>query len=318
MRLCRIATGSGRSELAFYFDEYVVPLSAVYDIYWKSAYGSQPLFPCPGDDPLPYLPPNWANYALLSRLAKLAETAARDESARCRLDRVKLDTPIPMPHKVICLAVNYAEHATETGGSTAAKAESFPFFFMKPPSTTVRPSHSCVALPSNSPDAIDWEVELTAVIGTYAKDVTVEEARAVVGAYTVGLDMSNRRLRLNPGRVEQERTAFHEWLCGKWHDGFAPIGPCIVPADNAFDPGNRAISLSVNGRTMQDSNTSHMIFDVYELVSYASRIMTLEPGDIIMTGTPSGVGMARNCFLKRGDEITASVEGIGTLRATIV
>jgi 2-keto-4-pentenoate hydratase/2-oxohepta-3-ene-1,7-dioic acid hydratase in catechol pathway len=237
---------------------------------------------------------------------------------RWDLDDVQLDIPIPMPNKVICLAVNYAEHAAETGGKTLAKSETFPFFFMKPPSTTVRASRSGVALPDNSPDSIDWEVELTAVIGTYAKNVSPEEAKTVIGAYTVGLDMSNRKLRLNPKRAQQDRTAFHEWLCGKWHDGFAPIGPCIVAADGDFDPTSRGISLSVNDEMMQDSNTRNMNFDVYELVSYASQIMTLEPGDIVMTGTPSGVGVSSNRFLKRGDKIAASVEGIGVLEATIV
>jgi 2-keto-4-pentenoate hydratase/2-oxohepta-3-ene-1,7-dioic acid hydratase in catechol pathway len=155
------------------------------------------------------------------------------------------------------------------------------------------------------------------VIGTYAKDISPDDADEVIAGYTIGLDMSNRQLRLNPNRIEQSRTAFHEWLCGKWHDGFAPIGPCIVPNDETFDPTEVDISLAVNGQVMQQSNTSNMVFDVYEIVSYASKIMTLEPGDMIMTGTPSGVGAARGIYLRSGDHISATIEGIGTLEVEI-
>ena len=313
MRLCRIHQGFEDVVLAFYYDDYAVPVQAVYGLYRGLGYGSAPLFPCPKGNPLAYLPPNWEAFGHLSLLAGLAEMTGDDEELRVSLDETWLATPIPLPNKVICLAGNYAEHVEEGGGTPPGKEETFPFFFMKPPSTTVRPAGSAVALPGNSPDHIDWEVELGVVIGSYVKNITPDEADEAIAGYTIGLDMSNRRLRLNPNRKDSDRVAFHEWLCGKWHDGFAPIGPCLVPAEEDFDPMDLDISLSVNGEVMQDSNTENMIFDVWELVSYASQIMSLEPGDIILTGTPSGVGDAKGRYLKQGDLIEATIESIGTL-----
>jgi 2,4-diketo-3-deoxy-L-fuconate hydrolase len=282
-----------------------------------AAYGALPLLPNPSPDLLDYLPPNWANYQILRQLELLAGLDEADEDLRISVDEVWMDIPVPMPRKLLCLAGNYEEHVREGGGKPADKESTFPFFFMKPPTTTVRPTGSAVALPAFSPEHIDWEVELTVVIGTYAKDISPDDADEVIAGYTIGLDMSNRQLRLNPNRIEQSRTAFHEWLCGKWHDGFAPIGPCIVPNDETFDPTEVDISLAVNGQVMQQSNTSNMVFDVYEIVSYASKIMTLEPGDMIMTGTPSGVGAARGIYLRSGDHISATIEGIGTLEVEI-
>ena len=318
MRLCRLISDTNQIQLGFFYDDYVIPAITVHEALRIAAYGAIPLFPSPDDNTLKYLPPNWDNYRLLNYLATMADTLAHEEDLQVPLEDVYFDIPVPMPNKVICLAGNYAEHIAESGGKAAKKEETFPFFFMKPPSTTIRASGTAVALPATSPDFIDWEVELVAVIGSYVKDIPVEQAKDAIAGYTIGLDMSNRRLRLNPNRVQQDRTAYHEWLCGKWHDGFAPIGPCIVAADDEFDPMNCAISLAVNGEVMQDSNTKNMVFDVYELVSYASKIMTLEPGDLIMTGTPSGVGDARGRYLKSEDRIEASIEGIGTLKVQIV
>lgn len=318
MRLCRLISDTNQVQLGFFYNDYVVPAAAVHEMLRTAAYGTAPLLPPPHDNPLKYLPPNWDNYRLLNYLATMADTLGDEEDLQVPLENVYFDTPVPMPNKVICLAGNYAEHIAESGGKAVKKEETFPFFFMKPPSTTIRASGTAVALPATSPDFIDWEVELVAVIGSYVKDISPEQARDIIAGYTIGLDMSNRRLRLNPKRVQQDRTAYHEWLCGKWHDGFAPIGPCIVAADDEFDPMNRAISLAVNGEVMQDSNTKNMVFNVYELVSYASKIMTLEPGDLIMTGTPSGVGDARGRYLKSEDHIEASIEGIGTLEVQIV
>jgi len=318
VRLCRAKTEPGESQLAFFYDDYIIPVPPVYEAYRMAGYGASPLFPAPCRDTLGYLPPNWEGYRMLERLSSVADAAGDEEDLQWPLEDVYLDLPLPMPRKVLCLAGNYAEHIEESGWKAPKKEETFPFFFMKPPTTTVRPCGSCIALPHTSPDHIDWEVELVAVIGAYVKDVTPEEARDAIAGYTVGLDMSNRKLRLNPNRIVQDRTAFQEWLCGKWHDGFAPIGPCIVPADDDFDPMACAISLSVNGEIMQDSNTGNMVFDVHELVSYASKIMTLEPGDLIMTGTPSGVGDARGRYLKSEDYIEATIEGIGTLTVSVV
>ncbi|MGI6209835.1 MAG: fumarylacetoacetate hydrolase family protein [Anaerolineae bacterium] len=317
MRLCRIRPIGSEPIACFYYDDFAVPIPNVQRINHLAAYGALPLLPNPSPDLLDYLPPNWANYQILRQLELLAGLDEADEDLRISVDEVWMDIPVPMPRKLLCLAGNYEEHVREGGGKPADKESTFPFFFMKPPTTTVRPTGSAVALPAFSPEHIDWEVELTVVIGTYAKDISPDDADEVIAGYTIGLDMSNRQLRLNPNRIEQSRTAFHEWLCGKWHDGFAPIGPCIVPNDETFDPTEVDISLAVNGQVMQQSNTSNMVFDVYEIVSYASKIMTLEPGDMIMTGTPSGVGAARGIYLRSGDHISATIEGIGTLEVEI-
>ncbi len=316
MRLCRIKHHDAPSSPAFYYDDYVVPVPVLSALNFSAAYGGMPLFPEPSGDLLSSLPPNWPSFKVLQHLELLADFS-EDSDLMVPLDDLWLDTPIPMPKKVICLAGNYAEHISEGGGKPVGKDQTFPFFFMKPPTTTIRPGGTAVALPATSPDHIDWEVELTVVIGEYVKDISPEEADDAIAGFTVGLDMSNRRLRLNPDRIQQDRTAFHEWLCGKWHDGFAPIGPCIVPNDGELDPSELEITLSVNDEVMQASNTGNMVFDVYELVSYASKIMTLEPGDIIMTGTPSGVGAARDLYLKSQDHIQATIEGIGTLEVWI-
>lgn len=313
MRLCRIGGAGACSDLAFYYDDHVVPVDNARRISHFAMYSRLPLLPSVEGSVIDYLPPNWSKYGILQNLASVAEVLADDEEIALSTDELWFDIPFPMPNKVLCLAGNYAEHIREGGGKAADKNKTFPFFFMKPPTTTIRGANMPVALPAFSPDHIDWEVELTLVIGDYVKEVDPDEAKDAIAGYTIGLDMSNRRLKLNPEREEQDRTAFHEWLCGKWHDGFAPVGPCIVVNDGGFDPTNADISLAVNGQVMQSSNTANMVFNVYEIVSYASKIMTLEPGDLIMTGTPSGVGAARNIYLKSGDEIEASIEGIGTL-----
>jgi 2,4-didehydro-3-deoxy-L-rhamnonate hydrolase len=323
MRLARIRNEQGGDDLALFYDDEVVPVPYVQGLHRQYAYGGTPLFAPIGGNSLDYLPPHWSGYRqarYMDDLAKLTmEDDEGDEDPICMgIDDVSLDIPVPMPNKVLCLAGNYADHIAEGGGKALAKEKTFPFFFMKPPTTTIRPSGTAVALPQGSPEHIDWEIELTVVIGDYLKYADPDEARQAIAGYTVGLDMSNRRLRLNPDREQQDRTAFHEWLCGKWHDGFAPIGPCVVAADDDFDPTNVDVELTVNGDTMQKSNTSKMVFNVYELVSYASSIMTLEPGDLIMTGTPSGVGDSRNLYLKTGDFIEATIQGIGTLEAHVI
>jgi 2,4-diketo-3-deoxy-L-fuconate hydrolase len=315
MRLCRILLSGSEPVPAVYTAEgTVIPLPWLYRAYLDGGYRDGPLFPEPSDDLLSYLPPRLEGLQLLRGLVS---NAPQVREAPLAAESVTFLPPVRHVPKLICLAGNYAEHIRESGAVAVEKARTFPFFFLKPPSTTLRPSGSTIPLPANSPSHIDWEVELVVVVGTYAKCVSVAEARNVIAGYTVGLDLSNRRLRLNPQRAEQPRTAFHEWLCGKWHDGFAPVGPCIVPADGSIDPTNLRIRLTVNGLTMQDATTAQMIFDPYEIVSFASQIMTLEPGDLIMTGTPAGVGDARGVYLRPGDVVEGTIESIGTLRIVI-
>jgi 2-keto-4-pentenoate hydratase/2-oxohepta-3-ene-1,7-dioic acid hydratase in catechol pathway len=168
-------------------------------------------------------------------------------------------------------------------------------------------------IPRISPGQIDWECELGVVIGSTCRHVAEEDALQHVAGYTVVNDISDRGFKPNPGRKPRERDAFFDWQHGKWHDSSCPVGPCIASAASIGDPQRLRITLSVNGAMKQDSSTGQMIFPVAAIIAFASSLMTLEPGDLISTGTPAGVGKARGEFLKPGDLVAAEIEGIGRL-----
>ena len=157
------------------------------------------------------------------------------------------------------------------------------------------------------------------VIGRHCRDVDEAEALEYVAGYTVVNDISDRKFTPNPGRKPRERDRFFDWLHGKWHDTFCPVGPCVLSADAVPDPQALTIRLTVNGETKQDGSTGQMIFPVAAVISFLSRFVTLEPGDLISTGTPSGVGSSTGIYLKPGDTVVeASIEGIGTLENPVV
>ncbi len=230
-----------------------------------------------------------------------------------RLEDVRLRAPIPKPRKVLCLAGNYAEHIREGGEEAPEKLTSTPRVFMKPPSTTVIGPEDAIVLPRNS-NKIDWECEIAAVIGRKARFVSAEEGLDYVAGYTVMNDVSERELKFDTNRAPRDGDKWFDWLNGKWFDTFAPQGPCVALKDEISDPQGLGIRLRVNGETKQDANTGQMIFSIAELVAWASTLITLEPGDLISTGTPSGVGSASGTFLKPGDLLESEVDGIGTLR----
>lgn len=214
----------------------------------------------------------------------------------------KLLPPVMAPQKIICVGLNYADHAAETG----AKVGEEPVIFCKFPST-LRGHEDPIVLPPES-EQVDYEAELVVVLGKLASRVSRENALEHVAGYACGHDVSARDWQKGkPGK---------QWLLGKSFDSFAPLGPVLVTADEVADPGNLAIQMRLNGEVMQDSSTSQLIFPVDYLVSYLSHVCTLLPGDLIYTGTPPGVGMARTppVFLKPGDITEVSVEGLGTLR----
>lgn len=228
------------------------------------------------------------------------------------LDEVTLLAPLLRPGKVLAVAANYQEHVTETGGAPIDKARISPRLFIKPATSVSGPGEE-IALPSVSP-SIDWEAELVAVIGRGGKDIPVEDALAGVAGYTIGNDVSARRMDYGHERdTDDPAVAFFDWLNGKWLDGFAALGPYLVSADEVPDPQKLDVTLEVNGRVRQHGDTGQMIFNVAELVAFASRLMTLEPGDVLYTGTPSGVGLASGEFLSAGDEMTVRVSGLGSL-----
>jgi 2-keto-4-pentenoate hydratase/2-oxohepta-3-ene-1,7-dioic acid hydratase in catechol pathway len=230
---------------------------------------------------------------------------------------VELLAPVPRPGKLLAVAANYQDHVTEGGGPPLDKSRISPRLFLKPSSAVVGPGAQ-IPLPGVS-HQVDWEAELAVVIGTRARGVPVEEALGVVGGYLTANDVSARSLDLGFERDTEDKAVwFFEWLAGKWCDGFAPLGPWLVTADEVPDPQDLTVELAVNGVTRQRGSTKDMIFTVAELIAHASRLMTLEPGDVILTGTPAGVGAATGEFLEAGDEMTVVVGPLGTLRNTVV
>lgn len=239
-----------------------------------------------------------------AQLEQAAHELARSHPAPVPLiDNVRLGPPIPDPDKIICLGLNYRSHAEEAGLSVPK----VPLLFAKYRNTLTGPTSPIVL--SSLSDETDYEAELAVVIGKRCKDVPVADALGCVAGYMALNDVSARDLQMRTG----------QWLSGKTLDTFAPCGPALV-LNEIRDPQALDISTRVNGQTLQHSNTRLMIFSVAETIAYISQLLTLEPGDIIATGTPEGVGFKRNppIFLREGDVVEVEIEGIGTLRNPVV
>jgi 2-keto-4-pentenoate hydratase/2-oxohepta-3-ene-1,7-dioic acid hydratase in catechol pathway len=234
------------------------------------------------------------------------------------LASVRLRPPVPQARKLLALAGNYQEHVAEGGRPTHAKEETYPYFFMKPPSTTLVGSGEPVIHPRIA-RKLDYEGEFVIVIGRRGKHIPAEQAYRYVAGYTIMNDVSERGFASKePPKVERERDRFFDWLVGKWFDSAAPCGPWLVTRDEIEDPHALRLRTRVNGETRQDSSTAAMIFTVPEIIAFISRVVTLEPGDLIATGTPGGVGSARGLFLQPGDVVEVEIERIGVLRNTLV
>jgi 2-keto-4-pentenoate hydratase/2-oxohepta-3-ene-1,7-dioic acid hydratase in catechol pathway len=315
MRLCRYQH-NGHVEAAFYFEDGIVNINKL-----AAELGAK--LPTPmSANLLDYLPPEGKSAKAASDLFQGYQKLSAGEQARLRtgLDGIRLKVPIPEPKKVILLAGNYAEHIREGGGEAPERKETFPYYFWKPPSTTLTHPGDPIRIPKVSPNHVDWEIELGVVIGQLCRHVGEADALKYVAGYTVCNDVSDRRFQLNPQRKKRDRDAFHDWLHGKWHDTFLPMGPCIAAATTIANPQTLRMYLRVNGRVMQDASTGQMIFPVAALISVLSSFVTLEPGDVIVTGTPSGVGNARKppVYLKPGDVVDAEIERIGLLKNPVV
>jgi 2-keto-4-pentenoate hydratase/2-oxohepta-3-ene-1,7-dioic acid hydratase in catechol pathway len=219
--------------------------------------------------------------------------------------------PLLYPGKILCAGANYFDHLAEMGMPGAKKSEQRLFFFMKPPRNAVVGEGDTVRIPIGS-KAFDWEIELAAVIGTRARNVDVETALSHVALYTIAVDFSARDHNRAP-----ETFYKLDWVAGKANDTCCPLGPRLVPPDIHADWQNVGLRLSVNGAVKQDGRTSDMIFSIAEQISIASRIMTLDPGDVLLTGTPAGVGAPKGTFLNIGDRVDAAIEGIGQLSVRI-
>jgi 2-keto-4-pentenoate hydratase/2-oxohepta-3-ene-1,7-dioic acid hydratase in catechol pathway len=204
------------------------------------------------------------------------------------------------PPKIFCVGRNYAEHAAELGNALPDK----PLIFSKYP-TSVIGQHETIEWHPDLTQKVDWEGELAVVIGKTAKNITEEEALDVIFGYTIANDVSARDLQ----------DGDKQWARAKGMDTFCPLGPVVVTKDEIEDPHNLSIQTRVNGQLMQDGHTSQMFFKIPYLVAYLSRAFTLEAGDVLLTGTPAGVGKGMNppLFLTTGDEVSVTIEGIGTL-----
>jgi len=213
--------------------------------------------------------------------------------------------------RIFCAASNYIEHANEMGTVLAAKAESKPYMFLKLRNAVIGPGEPIRMPPETA--QLDWEIELAAVIGKRCRRVPLEQALDAVIAYSIVNDISARDLNMR-----SDYPFKFDWFQGKAHDTFAPFGPCLVPSWDIPDPQAVHLRLDVNGTTMQDASTEHMIWTVREQIAYLSTIVTLEPGDVIATGTPTGVGMGRGIYLKPGDVVSAHIDGIGTLTNPVI
>jgi 2,4-diketo-3-deoxy-L-fuconate hydrolase len=242
--------------------------------------------------------------------ARVADVIARQALKPLAKGSYRLCSPY-QPGRVFATASNYYEHAKEMGTQLAPRTESSPYIFMKAETSIADPGAHVVK--PREVERLDWEVELGVVIGTGGRHISVEQALEHVAGYVVFNDVSSRDL--------SRRTDYpfsHDWFRGKSFDTFGPMGPWLVPRDCLGDPQTMRLTLDVNGERMQDGSAGDMIFNVAEQIAYLSRMVTLKPGDLIATGTPTGVGMGRGIYLKAGDVMVAGVEGIGTIENQVV
>jgi 2-keto-4-pentenoate hydratase/2-oxohepta-3-ene-1,7-dioic acid hydratase in catechol pathway len=243
-------------------------------------------------------------------LGGAAEARAKVDSwiksspASYALNSVTLLAPVPRPPKLICVGLNYRDHALES----KMEIPKVPTIFSKLSSAVIGPGASIV-LPKNSTQP-DYEAEFAFVIGRGGRHIPAERWQEHVFGYTLINDISARDFQM----------ATTQWLMGKTFDTFAPMGPYIVSADEIPDPHALEISMTINGEVLQHSNTRELIFKIPELIAFLSSVFTLEPGDVVSTGTPAGVGVARKPprFLKPGDDVVVRVESIGELRNPVV
>ena len=307
MKVVTFATQAGRERLGVLVGGGIVDLAAA-----SLARGN-------GDaaqvaDALALLQGGESSLGLARDLAEWA-SARPDPTLLLAPDRVRLTAPVPRPPKILCMAGNYAEHWREGGLEAPLKQRSAPEVFIKPVTAIVGPDQP-IRLPGSICTAVDYEGELAAIIGRTAKNVPAERALSYVTGYANFNDVSGRRLTIDVPREVTPRTRYFDWANGKWFDTFGPLGPYLV-ADEIVDPQALPIQTRVNGEVRQNASTADMIFTVAEVVAWISRFLTLQPGDVIATGTPSGVGSSTQTFLQPGDTVEVEVTGLGVLRNTV-
>jgi acylpyruvate hydrolase len=235
----------------------------------------------------------------LKLIARLGADGARERGLARLAESVRLRAPVPRPTKLILVGLNYRDHAEEAG----MKIPEVPTIFSKYANCVIGPGDA-IKIPKVSA-MIDYEAEYAFVIGRAGRDITPDRAMDYVAGYTIVNDVSCRDYQMKTG----------QWMIGKTFDTFAPMGPYLVTRDEIADPHNLEISLQLNGQRMQHSNTRNLIFKTEYLIAFLSQVFTFEPGDVVSTGTPGGVGFARKppVFMKAGDRVRIEVEGLGAL-----
>ncbi len=285
MRLATIQTGSG-------------PRAAVWhDGGYVDLHATEPKIPSSMRDILDIGP---------ACLELAHELSQREDAVKLEAGEVKLLAPVLNPRKIVCLGLNYKDHAAESG----VPLPKDPVLFSKYATSLIGPDEPIILPPVSQ--EVDYEAELVIVVGMKGRNISDEEALSYVAGYTIGHDVSARDWQL--------KKDGKQWMVGKTFDTFAPTGPHLVTVDEIPDPHNLAIKLRLNGETMQDSYTNQMVFGVGATLAYLSQVFTLEPGDLIFTGTPPGVGFARipPVFLKAGDVAEVEIEKLGVLRNSVV
>lgn len=316
MRLCRFLHEE-QTLAGFYGETHVFSLTKAARLF--STLRQQPLDIPLTDDLIGLLDPDKGFRGMLRELDDWCRSQSADvlEPIRLRTEQVQLLLPVPKPPKLFLLAGNYVDHIKEDGSRHEERHDTFPYVFMKPPSTTLADPHVKLELPKISPHFIDWEVELAAVIGRKSRGIDESRALEAVAGYTILNDISDRKFRPNPDRKPRDWDRFFDWMHGKWHDGFAPCGPCIATTDTITDPQLLQLQLTLNGELRQNGFTRDQVFPLAAVIAFISGFVTLEPGDIISTGTPAGVGSVSNTYLKPGDILVATIPSIGSLTTKI-
>jgi 2-keto-4-pentenoate hydratase/2-oxohepta-3-ene-1,7-dioic acid hydratase in catechol pathway len=278
MKLCRTLGKNRRAEYSLYSERGILPLQLI----------------------MPDPPVDETIFGRIEEVAAAVAACSPDDMTWEPHPRTSLP-PVPAPEKILCIGLNYLDHAIETG----AEPPSEPVVFSKF-NTALVGDGDAIVLPRLS-HAVDYEAELVVVMGSTTRHVSVKDAMKHVLGYTCGHDVS--------ARDWQKGRPGGQWLLGKSFDTFAPLGPCLVTADEITDPGNLRVRMRLNDEIVQSSTTAQLIFDIPTLISHLSQIMTLKAGDVIFTGTPPGVGAARNPprFLRDGDVCVVDIDGIGRL-----
>lgn len=250
--------------------------------------------------------------------ALIGKVVELEKEATLNVDDVEFVAPIERPGKIICLAGNYREHITESGFVAPETNDVVTQQLFLKPSSALTGNDGEILIGRNNVK-VGWETELAVVIGKRGRNIPIATASEYVFGYTIMNDVSERGLNSTiENRRQREMDRFLDWLAGKWFDTFAPCGPWIVTSEEIADPHELEIKLTINGEVRQHGNTRDMIFRIPEQIAYASSIMTLEPGDIISTGTPAGAGLGgARTSLQNRDVLVCEIEQIGTLRNTV-